>query len=229
MKIQLNLFYANVIKFHRNALRKRCKFAFACALEFVYAFISAKQQSTELNFICKATNNGCLCEQKIRKYELHWASEPWFGWHFPWRHRLRSQTVTVVSKWDHCRSVMFGLVAYHSAKLGYSLSLPRNICIKVLPARDSLDYPINIHFEEAFAFIESMRAERRNVLIHCHAGVSRSAAVLCAYLMKKNNWTSQRALTYLSDRRSRIKPNDNFLRILKNYENQCICKTQPNQ
>jgi protein-tyrosine phosphatase len=70
-----------------------------------------------------------------------------------------------------------------------------------------------------------MRAEKRNVLIHCHAGVSRSASVLCAYLMRKYGWSSQRALSYLTERRSRIKPNENFLRILKDYEYQCNGKT----
>lgn len=64
-----------------------------------------------------------------------------------------------------------------------------------------MDYPINIHFEETYNFIELSRASGRNILVHCHAGVSRSAAVVCAYLMKKHKWTLDQALSFMRTKR----------------------------
>lgn len=63
-----------------------------------------------------------------------------------------------------------------------------------------------------------MRKARKNVLVHCHAGVSRSAAIVCAYLMKKSSWSLQQALSHMKQRRNRVKPNENFVRILQQYE-----------
>lgn len=41
-------------------------------------------------------------------------------------------------------------------------------------AEDLLSYPIRAHFEEAFAFIDRVRACNGRVLLHCRMGKSRS-------------------------------------------------------
>ena len=46
------------------------------------------------------------------------------------------------------------------------------------------------YFESSFAFIDE-HLESGNVLIHCFAGVSRSATILAAYLMRKKGWNSR--------------------------------------
>ena len=63
--------------------------------------------------------------------------------------------------------------------------MDQKIVIKIILAKDNLDYPIDKHFDEAYEFIEHMRENNKNVLVHCHAGISRSATLVCAYLMKK--------------------------------------------
>jgi protein-tyrosine phosphatase len=60
-----------------------------------------------------------------------------------------------------------------------------------------------------------MRRMKKNVLVHCHAGISRSAAIVCAYLMTKNGWSFSEALNFIKKRRNRVKPNENFVYLLK--------------
>jgi protein-tyrosine phosphatase len=55
---------------------------------------------------------------------------------------------------------------------------------KVILAQDLYTYDISKHFEEAYQFIDEQVQLGKNVLVHCHAGVSRSAALLAAYLIK---------------------------------------------
>lgn len=45
---------------------------------------------------------------------------------------------------------------------------------------------ISAHLRPAYDFIEENRAAKRAVLVHCGAGVSRSATLCIAWLMRKN-------------------------------------------
>ena len=53
---------------------------------------------------------------------------------------------------------------------------------------------------------------KHNVLVHCFAGVSRSASTVIAYLMKKLNWDLRKAYNYTRDCRNIINPNPGFYR-----------------
>jgi protein-tyrosine phosphatase len=81
---------------------------------------------------------------------------------------------------------------------------------KALPLQDSLEEPIGLHFRDAAEWIEARRKENLNVLVHCHAGVSRSATIVIAYLMVHKGWTPLEALTHVRNRRDRARPNPNF-------------------
>ena len=52
------------------------------------------------------------------------------------------------------------------------------------------------------------------VLVHCGAGVSRSAALCMAYLMRKFQWPASQARAHCLQRRSILMPNDGFWRSL---------------
>ena len=56
-----------------------------------------------------------------------------------------------------------------------------------------------------------------NVLVHCRAGISRSATLVLAFLMKSRRWRMKRALEHLRACRPIVKPNEGFMEQLKHY------------
>ena len=60
--------------------------------------------------------------------------------------------------------------------------------------------------------------EGGNLLIHCKYGISRSPAILMAYLIQSNKFSVDYALEFVKERRSKIKPNDGFLSQLYKYD-----------
>lgn len=62
-----------------------------------------------------------------------------------------------------------------------------------LPDVDSAD--IAQFFQRTFEFIEEARRARHAVLVHCGAGVSRSATLVVMYLMRHKLWSAQQVLT----------------------------------
>lgn len=75
-------------------------------------------------------------------------------------------------------------------------------------------------FEPAHEFIlESKRAATPGgVLVHCYAGVSRSATIVISYLMKHHRMSYSEARKYLRSKRPCICPNPGFSRQLMEYE-----------
>lgn len=64
----------------------------------------------------------------------------------------------------------------------------------------------------------SFREEGSKVLVHCKMGISRSASVIIAYVMKVKNWSLTKAFQYVKNKRGCIKPNENFLKQLEVYQ-----------
>lgn len=78
-------------------------------------------------------------------------------------------------------------------------------------------YDIAQHFEDIIEFIDSER-KYTNVLVHCIAGVSRSATAVIVYLMTTKGWTLKEAKKYVEGCRDIINPNPGFIRQMKEYE-----------
>lgn len=57
----------------------------------------------------------------------------------------------------------------------------------IVPVDDISSASIIDHFETTFDFIDRVR-KNGNLLVHCMAGISRSATIVIAYLMKKYSY-----------------------------------------
>ncbi len=73
-------------------------------------------------------------------------------------------------------------------------------------------------FERTNAFIADGIASGYSVLVHCQQGVSRSASLILAYLIRTQAMTLKGAYMHLKQRRPLVKPNSNFLRQLIEWE-----------
>ena len=54
----------------------------------------------------------------------------------------------------------------------------------MLDVEDQIEINIAQQFERCFECIEEARAQNSAVLVHCYRGMSRSATIVIAYLMK---------------------------------------------
>ena len=90
---------------------------------------------------------------------------------------------------------------------------PKDFTYKVINITDQSSSSLIRHFPAAIAFIKEGMA-RGGVLVHCHAGVSRSASCVIAFLMQENHMDFQTAFSFASKRRPIIFPNMGFQRQL---------------
>ncbi|KAH7131256.1 protein-tyrosine phosphatase-like protein [Dactylonectria macrodidyma] len=82
----------------------------------------------------------------------------------------------------------------------------------IIPCMDTSTQDIIFRMPEICDFIDAQRgngADGKNVLIHCTAGVSRSATVVVAYLMRRDRKSSNDALAAVRKKRN-IRPNPGF-------------------
>ncbi|ELR20038.1 dual specificity phosphatase [Acanthamoeba castellanii str. Neff] len=76
---------------------------------------------------------------------------------------------------------------------------------------------LSTHFARAIAFIGSREGGGR-ILVHCTAGVSRSASVVMAYLMHAHGLTLKQAFIHVKQRRTSVRPNGGFMEQLDAFE-----------
>eukprot|EP00918_Siedleckia_nematoides_P052834 GHVU01115366.1.p1 GENE.GHVU01115366.1~~GHVU01115366.1.p1 ORF type:complete len:394 (-),score=12.61 GHVU01115366.1:1589-2770(-) len=89
---------------------------------------------------------------------------------------------------------------------------------KRLPASDSGSQNLKQYFHDAFVFIDEVRKCGGKILVHCQAGVSRSATITIAYIMKNSNLSMVDAYRFVKSKRPIIAPNFNFMGQLLELE-----------
>lgn len=85
---------------------------------------------------------------------------------------------------------------------------------------DNCSTNIFLILDSCFEFIEQARLTHGRVLIHCFQGISRSATILSAYLMKYHQLSLEEALQAIREVRPIVQPNATFILSLKKFERQ---------
>ena len=93
--------------------------------------------------------------------------------------------------------------------------IPHVLCIE---AEDVDNFDLSEHFEKCFDYIHEHRKDGRGVLVHCMAGVSRSATIVIGYLMRYQNMDLKTAYQFVKRKRTCIGPNKGFIEQLIKYD-----------
>lgn len=99
-----------------------------------------------------------------------------------------------------------------------NLQVPKGFQHLKMTVADVHTQDITPYFNPSYDYIEEARASNSGVLVHCGAGVSRSASLCIAYLMRRSGWNAARARKHCQARRSLVNPNDGFWRSLCAFE-----------
>lgn len=87
-----------------------------------------------------------------------------------------------------------------------------------IPVPDSPLAPLSEHFDEVADKIQLRAAHGGRTLVHCNAGVSRSATLCMAYLVKHRDVSLLEAHKWVKNCRPLVRPNKGFWQQLIRYE-----------
>lgn len=97
-------------------------------------------------------------------------------------------------------------------------NFPQHFKYLVLDVADSPTENIITHFPKVKAFVDSCLSSGGKVLLHGNAGISRSAALMIAFIMETYGLNYRDAFHYVQQRRFCINPNEGFVQQLMEYE-----------
>ncbi|TFK38876.1 protein-tyrosine phosphatase-like protein [Crucibulum laeve] len=83
---------------------------------------------------------------------------------------------------------------------------------------DQASVDLRPHLEAACNYIDRALRSGRSVLVHCQQGVSRSPAVVIAYLIRNHGMSFDSAFALCKHKRACVKPNSGFIRALQEWE-----------
>lgn len=97
--------------------------------------------------------------------------------------------------------------------------LPHSFQKKFIHLLDDSSADLLSYLPECLEFLkDALEKPESRVLVHCHAGVSRSAAVIAAYMMNTTRCTFEEAYRRLQDTKSDIKIHEEFVNQLMLFE-----------
>jgi protein-tyrosine phosphatase len=118
-------------------------------------------------------------------------------------------------KMNDIKAVVVALPSLPRSKMDYVMN---DISFLHISSNDHPSQDLSMYFPMVFDFISSFVESGKNVLVHCHAGVSRSTTLLTSYLMAKRKQNHSEVLRHIRSRRSYINPNSGFLQQLKRHD-----------
>ena len=90
------------------------------------------------------------------------------------------------------------------------------------PIPDASPAPDLAWLRRMVEFVDAQRRAGLTVYVHCLGGISRSGMVVVAYLMFKNKWTRDEALTFVRTKRDVVRPNPAFMELLLEWEREIV-------
>ena len=90
------------------------------------------------------------------------------------------------------------------------LYFPESFNYKQVSVGDRPDQDLFKHFPPCCKFIGRALKAGEGVLVHCFAGISRSATVITAFLMLAKHWTLPQSIDYIRTKRTKAQPNPGF-------------------
>ena len=96
---------------------------------------------------------------------------------------------------------------------------PYQITVQKVPMTDGddADWLSERYLITASSFLDLWLKEGATVMVHCLAGISRSAAVVMAWLIRYNGLPFDTAYELVSKARPIVRPNDQFVAILRRF------------
>lgn len=82
---------------------------------------------------------------------------------------------------------------------------------------DTPDAKIDEFFDKGIEFIEKNLEAGNRILVHCFVGISRSATIVAAYLIKKYKISVKEAVERMRRCRQTVNPNEGFILQLENF------------
>ena len=98
-------------------------------------------------------------------------------------------------------------------------AMPAGLRYHRCPVKDRSDAAAEMreHFPACVEFLDGCAAGGGRALVHCRAGVSRSATLVLGYLMHHKRWDLKTCLRHVDSRRF-IQPNSGFIEFLRELE-----------
>jgi len=117
------------------------------------------------------------------------------------------------SKFFETKNVTHVLIAAKHLK-----QYQKNVIYKQLDLADNAAANIAKYFVEAIEFIHEAVSAKKNILVHCAGGVSRSTSFVIAYMMFIEDLPFDKAFEFVKGKHERTNPNKGFLTQLQLFE-----------
>lgn len=110
-----------------------------------------------------------------------------------------------------------GITHILSVGSGLYPKFPQKYTYKWVTELDAPSANLKQHFAACHKFINQAFASGGRVLVHCHAGISRSATIVISYLMREHGMNLAAATQLTRSKRWFINPNIGFRKQLKTF------------